>query len=60
MQFENDPFNSETTGTGNRLSDEIAEEVANPDSQQILHTAAEKRGKPSTNCRRTTRNSNAR
>ena len=25
MQFENDPFNSETTETGNRLSDEIAE-----------------------------------
>ena len=25
MQFENDPFNSETTETGNRLSDKIAE-----------------------------------
>ena len=25
MQFENDPFNSETTETGNRLFDEIAE-----------------------------------
>ena len=25
MQFENDPFNSETTETGNRLSDEIAD-----------------------------------
>ena len=25
MQFENDPFNSETTETGNRLSDDIAE-----------------------------------
>ena len=25
MQFENDPFNSETTETGNRLSDEISE-----------------------------------
>ena len=30
MQFENDPFNRETTETGNRLSDQIAEEVANP------------------------------
>ena len=25
MQFENDPFNSETTETGNRLSAEFAE-----------------------------------
>ena len=25
MQFENDPFNNETTETSNRLSDEIAE-----------------------------------
>ena len=31
MQFENDPFNSETTETDSILSDETAEEVANPD-----------------------------
>ena len=46
MQFENDPFNSETTETGNRLSNEIAEAQQKKWQTQILHTASEKRGKP--------------
>ena len=58
MQFENDPFNSETTETGNILSDEIAE-AQQKKWQTDFHTAAGKRGKPSTNCRRTTRNLNS-
>ena len=61
MQFEDDPFNSETTETGNILSDEIVESQQKRcqtliESKDFTHSSVEKRGKPSTNCRRTTRN----
>ena len=42
LQFENDAFNSETTETGNIVSDEIAEEVANPDWVNIFYTQQQK------------------
>ena len=62
MQFENDPLNSETTETGNIPSNEIAEAQQKKWQTLIESTdftqSSRKRGKLSTNCRRTTRNLN--
>ena len=63
MQFENGPFNSETTETGNRLSDKIAEAQQKKwqtliESTDFTHSSR-KAWKLSTNCRRTTRNLNS-
>ena len=63
MQFQNDPFNIETTETGNRLFDEIAETQQKKWQTLIESTdsthSSRKAWKPSTNCRRTTRNLNS-